>query len=185
MFSTEVIFFLYKSFVVLTFTCLLTDMFFCVWLLFSRIIDGDEETQIHMLHDYRLELMRTHPGSTIIIDCSEEGVFQGMYVCLAPLRAGFLAGCRKIVSLDGCWLKGLYGGQLLSAVGIDGNDCIYPIAWSMVNRETKESWTKFLQVLKQDLRITDSQDWAFMSDRQKVRNILLLNLCVSICFDVN
>ncbi|XP_039120854.1 uncharacterized protein LOC120257450 [Dioscorea cayenensis subsp. rotundata] len=131
-----------------------------------RMIDGDEESQILRLHDYRLELIRTHPRSIVIIECNED-VFEGIYICLAPLRAGFLAGCRRLVSLDGCWLKGLYGGQLLSVVGIDANDCIYPIAWAIVRRETKDSWTKFLQVLAQDLRINDSQQWAFMSDRQK------------------
>ncbi|XP_039135796.1 uncharacterized protein LOC120273231 [Dioscorea cayenensis subsp. rotundata] len=132
----------------------------------QRIIDGDEESQMARLYDYRLELVRTHPGSTVIIKYNEE-VFESMYVCLALLRAGFLSGCRKLVSLDGCFLKGLYGGQLLSAVGIDANDCIYPIAWAVVSKENKENWTWFLQILAQDLMINNSHQWAFMTDRQK------------------
>ncbi|XP_050222624.1 uncharacterized protein LOC126672711 [Mercurialis annua] len=56
-----------------------------------------------------------------------------------PLRDGFMDGCRRVISVDGCWLKGLYGGQLLAAVGIDANDCTYPIAWCTVDKETKDN----------------------------------------------
>ena len=109
-----------------------------------RIINGDKEEQISLLYDYRLELIRTHPTSTIMFK-QEEGVFKGMYVCLAPLRDGFRDGCRNVICVDGCWLKGLFGMQLLTAVGIDANDCIYPVAWEVVNRENKETWKWFLR----------------------------------------
>ena len=98
------------------------------------------------LYDYRLELIRTHPGSTIVFKC-DQGIFQCMYVCLAPLREGFLAGCRQILSVDGCFLKGLYRGQLLTAVGIDANDCIYRVAWATVSKENKDNWKWFLEQL--------------------------------------
>ena len=55
-----------------------------------------------MLYDYKLELMRTHLGSTIKFRCDAR-VFQAMYVCLTPLREGFLVGCKQIISLDGCF----------------------------------------------------------------------------------
>ncbi|XP_039140504.1 uncharacterized protein LOC120277718 [Dioscorea cayenensis subsp. rotundata] len=121
-----------------------------------RLIDGDEESQMKSLYDYRLELLKTHPGSTVIVSCTDEGVFKSFYVSLAPLKTG------------------VYGGQLLCAVGIDGNDCIDPIAWSMVSKENRETWKDLLQkitqlqVLAQDLNITNSRQWVFMSDRQKV-----------------
>ena len=68
------------------------------------------------LCDYRLEHMKTHPGSTIKFRLDAK-VFQAMYVCLALFREGFLARCRQIIYIDGCFLKGLYGGQLLTTVG--------------------------------------------------------------------
>lgn len=61
------------------------------------------------LYNYRLKLLRTHPGSSIVLRSSEE-VFEAMYIYFAPLMARFLAGCRRIISLDGCFTKGLYGG---------------------------------------------------------------------------
>jgi hypothetical protein len=54
------------------------------------------------------------------------------------------SGCRPIIGLDGCHLKGVYGGQLLSAVGRAGNDNLFPIAMAVVEAKTKDSWTWFL-----------------------------------------
>ncbi|KAK8696284.1 hypothetical protein V6N13_001420 [Hibiscus sabdariffa] len=43
---------------------------------------------------------------------------------------------RLFIIFDGCFLKGYYQGYLLAAVGIDANDCIYPIAVAAVEAET-------------------------------------------------
>ena len=59
--------------------------------------------------DYQLELMRSNPGSTVIVklDTDEpEPTFQRFYVCLDALKKGFKAGCRRVVGLDGCFFKG-------------------------------------------------------------------------------
>ena len=58
-----------------------------------------------------------------------------MFVCLDACKQGFKAGCRPLIGLDGCFLKGYYGGQLLSAVGQDGNNQIYVIAYAIVDVE--------------------------------------------------
>lgn len=70
----------------------------CVKLSYKKsLLDGDEHSQILSLHDYRLEILRTHPGSTVKFKCTG-GTFEGMYVCLSPLKVGFPAGCRPIIS---------------------------------------------------------------------------------------
>lgn len=109
-----------------------------------------------------------------------------MHVCLDPLKARFLEGCRPIILLDGCFLKGYFGGHLLTAVGLIANDCIYPIAWARVDKENHDNWSWFLELLAGDLGINNSNHWAFMSDRQKVCVFMLMNhtliyLCV-LCF---
>jgi len=56
------------------------------------------------LYDYQLELLRSNPGSTVIVKVENPGaVFQRFYVCLDALKRGFLAGCRKVIGLDGCF----------------------------------------------------------------------------------
>ncbi|GKE82101.1 hypothetical protein Tco_1552101, partial [Tanacetum coccineum] len=44
---------------------------------------------------------------------------------------GWKAGCRKIIALDGCFLKSLNQGEILTAIGRDGNNHIYPVAWAV------------------------------------------------------
>lgn len=65
--------------------------------------------------------------------------FSRMYVCFGALKHGWLAGCGPIIGIDGCFLKGICGGVLLSAVGRDGNNQMYPIAWAVVETESSET----------------------------------------------
>ncbi|KAJ3697435.1 hypothetical protein LUZ61_001140 [Rhynchospora tenuis] len=131
-----------------------------------KIIVGKEGEQYSKLHSYADEIKRKNPGTTIIYELRNK-VFKRAYMCLAACKEGFLAGCRPIISLDGCFLKTRYGGQLLSAVGIDANDCIFPIAYAVVETENSASWKWFLQLLGNDLEVRNSHSWTFMSDRQK------------------
>lgn len=70
-----------------------------------------------------------------------------MYVCLSILIVGSLASCRQVISMDACFLKGYYGGQQSTGVGIEANDCIYPIAWAWVDKEKNHNWVWFLELL--------------------------------------
>lgn len=97
----------------------------------QKLVYGDEGTQYAKLLSYREELLKRNPGSTVIL-WRDEGRFLGFYVCLGALNNAFKSGCRPFISLDGCWLKGNYGGNLLSAVAIDPNDCIFRIAYAVI-----------------------------------------------------
>ena len=52
---------------------------------------------------------------------------------LKPILDGFLADCKPIIGLDGCHLTGVYPGICLTAVGKDGKNNMYPLAWAVVN----------------------------------------------------
>ncbi|KAK8697017.1 hypothetical protein V6N13_113181 [Hibiscus sabdariffa] len=64
-------------------------------------------------------------------------------------------------------LSRYHQGHLLVAVGIDANDCIYPIAFAVVDSENHSSWCWFLEILTEDLELTNSHYVSFMTDRQK------------------
>ncbi|XP_016670021.1 uncharacterized protein [Gossypium hirsutum] len=49
---------------------------------------------------------------------------------LKACKDGYRAGCRRIVGLDRCFLKGYYGCYLVAVVGIDANNGIYPLAYA-------------------------------------------------------
>ncbi|KAK8708281.1 hypothetical protein V6N13_059325 [Hibiscus sabdariffa] len=44
---------------------------------------------------------------------------------------------------------------------------IYPLAFAIVESETRDSWTWFLQILETDLKLTNSFHYTSMSDKQK------------------
>ncbi|XP_077232428.1 uncharacterized protein LOC143869753 [Tasmannia lanceolata] len=93
--------------------------------------------------------------------------FQSLYVSLHAMRQGFLASCKPFIGLDGCHLKGPWGRQILSAVGKDVNEQMFPIAYAVVEAELKESWTWFLRTLLDDIGSVETYGWTFIFDRQK------------------
>jgi hypothetical protein len=66
-------------------------------------------------------------------------------------------------------LRGTMGGQLLCAIGTDGNDDIFPIAFAMAEAETRDSWQWFITILLKDLcGPAGGLGCVIMLDRQKV-----------------
>ena len=55
------------------------------------------------------------------------------------------------------------------AVGRNGNQQMFPIAWAVVDIETKHSWSFFLKYLIEDLNLGTGHGLTVMSDMQKVR----------------
>lgn len=125
-----------------------------------------------MLWSYAEEVITSNPGSSCMmsIETMPDGkpYFKSFYVCFKGLKVGWLAGCRRVIGLDGCFLKTICKGQLLSAVGRDGNNQIYPIAWAVVNVENKENWSWFMKCLIEDLQITGGECLTIISDQHKV-----------------
>ncbi|KAK0585213.1 hypothetical protein LWI29_024743 [Acer saccharum] len=59
----------------------------------------------------------------------------------------------------------LMAGELIE--GIDADNGYYPITYVVVEKEWHESWSWFLQLLKEDLNLEDYLGITFMTDRQK------------------
>ena len=92
-----------------------------------------------------------------------------MFLCFDACKRGWIAGCRRLIGLDGSFLKGVYKGILLSAIGIDFDDQLFPIAWAVVDKENKANWRWFLCWLVQELQLGDGSEMTFISDMQKVK----------------
>ncbi|KAK8715879.1 hypothetical protein V6N13_043205 [Hibiscus sabdariffa] len=133
-----------------------------------EMIEGNHKAPYGIIYDYLQELRSTNPGTTTICYLDLR-LFQRMYVCPLACKDGWKVGCRRIIGLDGCFLKGYFQGYLLIALGIDANDCIYPIAYALVESENMSSWHWFVEILQTDLEIGNSFNICFMSDRQKGR----------------
>ena len=66
--------------------------------------------------------------------------FDRLYICLYAPKQGFVISCKHMIRLDGCHLKGYYERVLLCVASKDGNFEVFPIAITIVNLETKETW---------------------------------------------
>ncbi|XP_074362761.1 uncharacterized protein LOC141703046 [Apium graveolens] len=64
-------------------------------------------------------------------------------------------------------LKHVCGGRLLSDVGRDANNNMYPVAFAVVEYENTESWKWFLGLLRDDLELRNDQEFTIISDQQK------------------
>ena len=124
------------------------------------------------LWDYRRALLDSNPGSTCELDVEETSsgnvYFKRFYICFKGVKEGWLQGCRRIIGLDGCFLKHTCKGELLTAMGRDANNQMYPIAWAVVRVENYMNWTWFLSLLHDDLNLQLGTGLTLISDSHKV-----------------
>ena len=64
----------------------------------------------HLLPSYFAELNKVNRNSTseLVLDRdTPDGLikFRRSYICFNSLARGFLEGCRKVIGLDGCFMK--------------------------------------------------------------------------------
>ncbi|KAL5843668.1 hypothetical protein ACOSQ4_009626 [Xanthoceras sorbifolium] len=107
-----------------------------------------------------------NPGSAAYIRTQQpEPTFQRFFLCFEAKKKGFLEGCRPFIGVDGCYLKEPYQGVLLSAIALDANSGLYPLAFCICEGETLQSWTWFLKKLSDFLKYPIDKPLCFMSDR--------------------
>ncbi|CAL5206220.1 unnamed protein product [Lathyrus oleraceus] len=107
-----------------------------------ELVKGVGIEQLTHLRIYGQELLKLNPNSTVVIqytDSNDDHVFEVIYVCLKACKIGFAKTCKPLIGLDACFLKGDYDGQLMAVVRRDDNNKKIPIAYAVVEAETKDS----------------------------------------------
>ena len=135
-----------------------------------QLVRGTAEESFTQLPSYFHMVSLTNHGSITNIHFDEQNRFMYLFLAYGPCIRGF--GCmRKVISVDGTWLKGKFRGTLLVATAQDSERHCYPIAWAIVDSENDASWTWFFSNLK--VIVTDSEELVFISDRnQSISNAL-------------
>ncbi|XP_043705403.1 uncharacterized protein LOC122655261 [Telopea speciosissima] len=139
-----------------------------------EINQGSFAQSYALLPEYADLVLKNMPGSIVRLhyndrqDMSQPLVFKRLFVSFHAYTEGFKKGCRPFIGIDGCHLKGKYGGVLLSAIFVDGNNALFTIAFGIVEVECKDSWLFFLECLNEGLGdASHDQSLTFMSDKQK------------------
>nr|KAJ0196140.1 hypothetical protein LSAT_V11C700366060 [Lactuca sativa] len=88
----------------------------------ANLIEGKLTEHYARIWDYSYELLRSNPGSTckvsVINNPDGKSYFHIFYTRFKALTSG----CRKVIGLDGCFLKGEVKGELLTTIEMDTNN---------------------------------------------------------------
>ncbi|XP_051213231.1 uncharacterized protein [Lolium perenne] len=72
--------------------------------------------------------------------------------------------CRPVMCVDGTFLTGRYKEQILTAIGVDGNNRVVPLAFAFVESENTASWLWFFRQLKKSI-VKDRENVCVLHDR--------------------
>ncbi|KAM0902785.1 hypothetical protein ACQ4PT_019064 [Festuca glaucescens] len=122
-------------------------------------IYGNWQESFKLLYSFKGEVEKTSPCSIVDIDHHSveytlRGVtmtkecFRRVFVCFEACCRGFLEGCRPYLAIDATFLTWRFKGQLVAACAVDGHNFIFPVAYGVLEAESEESWTWFLQNLR-------------------------------------
>lgn len=145
---------------------------------------ASHEAHFSRIWDYQAEIFQTNPGTKMEIETIQgpnpgsKQRFDRLYVCFEAQRNSWMSSCRPIIGLDGAFLKWDVKGQLLAAVGRDGDNRIVPVAWAVVEIENDSNWDWFVNHLKVDLGLDDGRNITIISDKQKVMSLHSLRFSI-------
>ncbi|XP_027348091.1 uncharacterized protein LOC113859546 [Abrus precatorius] len=122
-----------------------------------------------------LEYMQLHaPGSVYKVETKEYvashqvdnryRVFERVFWSFKQCHEAFKF-CKPLLQVDGTFLYGKYCHTLLIATTQDGNNCVLPIAFAIVEGETLSAWEWLLALIR--LHVTDKSGICLISDRHQ------------------
>ncbi|XP_016195020.1 uncharacterized protein LOC107635991 [Arachis ipaensis] len=100
----------------------------------------------------------------VLVGSTDTVMFHRVFWIFSPCVEAF-KHFKPLISIDGTHLYGKYGGTLLMVIAQDGNANILPIAFAVVEGETKEAWSFFLSYLRE--HVTPQPGLLVISDRHK------------------
>ncbi|KAL0927844.1 hypothetical protein M5K25_002059 [Dendrobium thyrsiflorum] len=130
-----------------------------------KTVFGSWEESYRTLNLFMEAVVSTMPQTVYRIQSNQSNRFQRLFWAFGPSITGWTY-CRPVLSLDGTFLLGKYRGTLLSAIGMDANNGLYPLAFAIVESECTESWIWFLRQLNELVPVvTNRQHLCIISDR--------------------
>ncbi|KAM0827600.1 hypothetical protein ACQ4PT_068095 [Festuca glaucescens] len=133
--------------------------------------ENEDDSNYHIVHvDTEQDYVLTQQSHVPVIPInSDDDDLNKKIIDLKRRRDQQRYSTRPFIGLDGCFVKLTTGQQILAATGRDGNNNIFPIAFRLVDKEDKTSWTWFLNQLKAAIGEESPKfgNCTIISDRQK------------------
>ncbi|XP_020107382.1 uncharacterized protein LOC109723438 [Ananas comosus] len=105
-------------------------------------VRGDFEGSFALLPSYMQKLRSGDAETCLQLLYQVEGHFHRFFWAFGAVIRAFRKHCRPLIGLDGTFLTGKFRGCLLTASCIDGNNCILPLAWAVVEAELQIAQSK-------------------------------------------
>jgi hypothetical protein len=134
-------------------------------------IFGTWESNFQALPKYIGELKHTNPDTIVEwshhpASSSQIATFKYVFWAFGPPITAFQL-CIPVIFVDGTHLKGSYKSKLLTALTKNANGQILPLAFAVVDEETNESWSWFLQQFRTHVANVQDRELCVISDRHK------------------
>lgn len=97
------------------------------------------------LHMYLDVLRKLNSGSIIKlegqprINMDAPIEFKRVFICLYAMKSSCKNRCKSFIGIDNCRLKSLFGGTILGVIGIDANNGMVLVSWTIVNKKIGDS----------------------------------------------
>ncbi|XP_013625681.1 PREDICTED: uncharacterized protein LOC106331810 [Brassica oleracea var. oleracea] len=127
-------------------------------------VRGILEESYEKIPKYLHMLREANPGTHSSYETDVNGRFRYLFIVFGQSIRGFSKVMRRVIVVDGTFLKSEFKGVLLVATAIDGNSNLYPIAFRIVDSENEQTWEWFMRQLK--VVVAGDNGLAFISDRQ-------------------
>ena len=93
-------------------------------------------------------LREANPGTHSSYKTDVDGRFRYLFIAFGQSIRGFNTVMRRVIVVDGTFLKSKFKGVLLVATALYGNSNLYPISFVIVDSENDKSWEWFMRKLK-------------------------------------
>ncbi|XP_034202217.1 uncharacterized protein LOC117617073 [Prunus dulcis] len=134
-------------------------------------------TQLSRLHNWDMGTFKQQVQKDLSVIASKSQIYrarqkatsitEGTYEKQYELLWDYAAELRRTNMGNTVIIKCHHFGQLLSAVGVDPNNNMYPIAYAVAEVENYETWSWFCQLLAKDLGIENNTGYVFITHKQK------------------
>ncbi|XP_060960652.1 uncharacterized protein LOC133031220 [Cannabis sativa] len=109
---------------------------------------GKPEDSYQQLPIYLHMLKIAIPGTVTELITDKKNRFKYMFLALSNSIRGWIH-CRRVIVVDGTFLKTTYGGTLFTASTMDANNHIFILAFGIEDSENDSSWEWFFNKLRE------------------------------------
>ena len=96
-------------------------------------VKGIPEKGYEKIPKYLHMMKEANPRSHTFYERDTKERFKFLFISFGQSVCGFYAAIRKVIVVDGKFLKSKYKGVLLVATALDGNSSLYPIVFGVVD----------------------------------------------------